>query len=263
MALRNIVPLHPSVDLLWLHFVASDFENKLAFIDFSELSLLLLPNNRSHLLRLDIFVHFPLTYACPVLPQPTSIIVSAISLLCSMLKSNILRSKTELLFNPLLNVLQRYALCNVELDDSSFVRLPIPGTQSRSLPLPWTGGGTHGNCGYILSVAWPSRAIALTVMRCQRGIRRMQHVALASRKLSILGLHLRSRVKCDMGAIGRKSLLWDVKALCRIRKIDWRPKKRISCWRKHVEVIWYFSHIWQQDSLVVGRVGWATWEEET
>lgn len=64
------MPLHPSVNLLWLYFIASNLKNKLAFINLDKLSLLSFPDNRSHLLRLDILIQPPLAYACSVLPDP-------------------------------------------------------------------------------------------------------------------------------------------------------------------------------------------------
>ena len=69
-ALQNIVPLHPSVDFLWLHRTLSDLKVKRLFISFNQLSGLSLSDDRFHLLRLNIFVQTPLAYTRSVLPYP-------------------------------------------------------------------------------------------------------------------------------------------------------------------------------------------------
>jgi hypothetical protein len=71
------VTLHPSINLLAVYFVASDFEHELALVSLDELSLLTLPNNRLHFLGFDVFVLTPLADARSVLPQSANAGVSA------------------------------------------------------------------------------------------------------------------------------------------------------------------------------------------
>jgi hypothetical protein len=67
-AFGDLISLHPSIDFGRLYSIASNRELEASFITLDELSFLLLPNNRFHLLRLDILVQAPLTYASSVLP---------------------------------------------------------------------------------------------------------------------------------------------------------------------------------------------------
>jgi hypothetical protein len=68
----NLVPLHPSIDFLWLHYIAPNRKNKLPFITLDEFPLLSFLNNRLHLLGFDVFVQTPLTYARSELPHPST-----------------------------------------------------------------------------------------------------------------------------------------------------------------------------------------------
>jgi hypothetical protein len=63
------MPLHPSLDLLPIYFVASHLEYQSALVRLDELPLLTLSHDRLHLLRLDILVLIPLADARSVLPQ--------------------------------------------------------------------------------------------------------------------------------------------------------------------------------------------------
>jgi hypothetical protein len=68
------MPLHPSVDLLRLHWFISDFENQLTFVDVNKASLLAFPDDCFHLLRFNVLVLPPLADACSVLPYPAATI---------------------------------------------------------------------------------------------------------------------------------------------------------------------------------------------
>jgi hypothetical protein len=71
------VTLHPSINLLAVYFVASDFEHELALVRLDELPLLMLSHDCLHLLRFDIFILTPLADARSVLPQSANAGVSA------------------------------------------------------------------------------------------------------------------------------------------------------------------------------------------
>ena len=75
-AFLNIVPLHPSLDFLWLHWITSNHKMKRLFVNFNQLSGLSLSDDCFHLLRLDISVQIPLAYTRSVLPYPFGITVS-------------------------------------------------------------------------------------------------------------------------------------------------------------------------------------------
>ena len=63
----NLVPLHPSFNLLRVHNVSPYPEHKLPFVRFDEPPILSLSHNWLHLLRLDTLVQVPMAYPRPVL----------------------------------------------------------------------------------------------------------------------------------------------------------------------------------------------------
>ena len=46
----NFIPIHPSVYLLWVHLITTDFKYELGFVNFDELPSLSFSNNGYHLL---------------------------------------------------------------------------------------------------------------------------------------------------------------------------------------------------------------------
>ncbi len=59
-ALRNAIPLHPSINLSGLNDVPSYLEYELSFVCLDKLSLLSLSHDGFHLVRLHILIQAPL-----------------------------------------------------------------------------------------------------------------------------------------------------------------------------------------------------------
>ena len=64
------MPLHPSLYLLPIYFVASHLEHQPTLVRLDEVSLLTLSNDRLHFLKLYILVFAPFGNARPVLSNP-------------------------------------------------------------------------------------------------------------------------------------------------------------------------------------------------
>jgi hypothetical protein len=73
-AFGNLIPFHPSINFLWIHFIVSDRKDKLLFVSLDKFPFKPFPNNGLHLLRFDILVQVPLTYACSVLSYPVYVV---------------------------------------------------------------------------------------------------------------------------------------------------------------------------------------------
>jgi hypothetical protein len=122
------VPLHPSLDLLPIYFVASHLEYQLALVSLDELPLLTFSHDCLHLLRFDVFVLTPLADARSVLPQSVNAGVSAS---CHGLTARwsdggaILSLEAILLFDMLLYLTQGHILLKVQCQYGLLVRLPV------------------------------------------------------------------------------------------------------------------------------------------
>lgn len=72
----HIMPLHPSLDLLWVHFLASDVERQILFLYLYEVSLLAFLDYPLHLSWFDVLVKFPLAQTQSILTNPSTLLKS-------------------------------------------------------------------------------------------------------------------------------------------------------------------------------------------
>jgi hypothetical protein len=70
---RDLITLHPSINLFRLHHISPYSKEKLSFIRFDEPSNLSLSYNRLHLVRLNVFIQVPFAYLRPVLSNSSGV----------------------------------------------------------------------------------------------------------------------------------------------------------------------------------------------